>query len=193
MIEKQEFFDGQAAVKGTMLQAHLAWAKERFGDVTSALRPFLEADSYALVEYTTLATGWVPFQRLVEIDKAIARTAGGQADLTFAALGRHSARLNLEGAYSAFTSSEPHRFFENMSVLHPLSCNFGTSRYDKRGENSGQIRLEDCTSYSPVFCASGRAYYEEALRLMRAPGPIRVTETSCRCQNDPACLFDLVW
>jgi hypothetical protein len=176
-----------------MLQAHLAWAEKRFGDVKSALRTFLEADSYALVERATLATGWVPFQRIIEIDKAIARAAGGQTDATFAALGRFSARLNLEGAYASFVSSEPHKFFENMSRLHPRFQDFGTSRYVKRGERSGQIWLEGLTSYSPVFCLSGIAYYQEALLLMKVPGPIRVTESSCTCQGEKACVFDMVW
>jgi hypothetical protein len=44
-----------------------------------------------------------------------------------------------------------------------------------------------------VYCESGRGYYEEALRMMRAPGPVKAVETSCQCAGDPACVYELSW
>lgn len=114
-------------------------------------------------------------------------------DEIFRGLGRHSASLNLGGVYRSFVSSEPHRFFERTSVLHHQFQNFGRSTYERTGERSGRIRIEGYTSYSPVFCSAGAAYFEEALRLMHVPGRPEVVESSCHCRGDSACVFEARW
>jgi len=129
----------------------------------------------------------------VEIARAIARLAGGNPNARFYALGYRSAALNLEGAYRSFTPEEPHRFFDTMAFLHGSFQNFGRSSYQKLESNSGRIRLDGYIEYSPVFCESGRGYYEESLRMMQAPGPICVVETACQCAGDSACVFELSW
>lgn len=80
-----------------------------------------------------------------------------------------------------------------MSFLHRAFQDFGKSRYERLGERSGRIRIERYREYSPVFCDSGRGYYEQALRMMKAPGPIAVRETACRCAGDDACVFEVSW
>jgi hypothetical protein len=46
---------------------------------------------------------------------------------------------------------------------------------------------------SPVYCASARGYYEGAVEMMGAPGPIVSSESLCQCGGDPWCAFDLSW
>jgi len=193
MKERKEKLGDKAKVSATILQAHLSWAEDKWGQVAPRLQPLLDAEALALVSRPLAPTDRIPFRDLVRIARAIATADGGDPETTFHELGRHSARLNLGGAYKAFVPETPHRFFEQMNFLHRTFQNFGRSTYEKVGARSGRIRLEDYAEYSPMFCISGRGYYEEALRMMKAPGPIAVTETSCQCAGDPFCTFELSW
>ncbi|MBK9088926.1 MAG: hypothetical protein IPL90_07720 [Holophagales bacterium] len=186
-------FDGKAAVKGTMLRAHLGWAANRFGPGFETVKQGLSAPALALLSRPVLPTDWVPVSVLFELDRAIAAAAGGSPEETWLALGRHSAALNLTGVYKGFISGEPHRFFERMTVLHHQFQTFGRSVYERLGDSSGRVRIESPTVYSPVYCISGRGYYEEALRLLQAPGPIVVRHSACVADGAPACVFELSW
>lgn len=193
MKPKKEKLGNTAAVKGTMVQAHLAWAKERLGDVTARVQPLLHPECLGLVTKSLLVTEWFPLRCLVEVDRAIASLAGGVPEDVFHHLGRHSAELNLGGVYKSFVAEEPHRFFEQMALLHNRFQNFGRCAYEKAGERAGRIRIEGYSEYSPVYCASGLGYYEGALHMMKVPGPVHALEASCQCAGDPVCLYELSW
>ncbi|MBI3650724.1 MAG: hypothetical protein HY231_06715 [Acidobacteria bacterium] len=107
--------------------------------------------------------------------------------------GQYSAEINLNGVYKSFASANPHRFFDQMVLLHGRFQNFGRSFYKKLSERSARMSIEDYSEYSPVFCWSGNGYYEGALRFMKVPGPIVVKEISCQCAGDKVCLYDLSW
>ena len=182
-----------AAVKGTMAEAHLAWAESRFSDARARLLPRLEPECVAIVKSKLLATDWIPLRCLVGIDRAIAALVGGDAESVFRQLGRYSATLNLGGVYKSFVAEEPHRFFEKMTLLHGRFQNFGRSAYEKTSERSGHVRIDGYEEYSPVFCMGSVGYCEGALEMMRVPGPASVREAACQCAGDPACIFDLAW
>ena len=186
-------FDGKAAVKGTMLRAHLSWAANRFGPGFEVVKQGLSAPALAVLSRPVLPTDWVPVSVLFELDRAIAAAAGGDPAETWLALGRHSAALNLTGVYKGFISGEPHRFFERMTVLHHQFQTFGRSVYERLGDSSGRVRIESPTVYSPVYCISGRGYYEEALRLLHAPGPVLVRDSACAASGAASCVFELSW
>jgi len=190
---RKEKLGNSAAVKGTMVQAHLTWAGGRFDDVAARLKPNVAEECAKYLDHSILATDWIPFRCLMAIDRAIAAAAGGDPDAIYQELGRHSAVLNLGGAYKSFVAEEPHRFFEQMALLHGRFQNFGRSAYEKTGEHSGRIRIEGYEEYSPVFCASGLGYYEAALELMKVPGPVHGVEVSCQCAGDSTCLYELSW
>ncbi|MCC6132681.1 MAG: hypothetical protein IT186_22365 [Acidobacteria bacterium] len=188
-----ERFEDTAKVKGTMLRAHLNWASNHAGLSTNSLGEHLSPAAAHLLGQTVLATDWVTFGLVVEIDRAIATASGRPEEDVYRDLGRYSAALNLGGVYKAFVSVEPHRFFERMTVLHHQFQNFGRSTYERKSERSGRIRIDGYTAYSRVFCLAGMGYYEEALRLMHAPGPIRIQEAACHCFGDDSCSFDISW
>ncbi len=192
-MNKKEKLGTAAAVKGTMVQAHLSWATERFGDAPARLRPHVAAECAPYLDRGILATDWIPFRCLVAIDRAIGVAVGGDAEKVYRDLGRHSATSNLSGVYKNFVAEEPHRFFEQMTLLHGRFQNFGRSFYEKVGERSGRIRIEGYEEYSPVFCTSGLGYLEGALQMMKVPGPIRGVEVSCQCAGDRTCLYELAW
>lgn len=188
---KREKLGGPGAVKGTMVHAHLAWAAEHVPDADRLLPPSLSAESRALISSGVLATDWFPFRCLVDLDRAIAALAGGAPDHVFRSLGRHSAALNLRGAYRAFVADDPHRLFERTALLHERFQNFGRSSYERREARAGRIRVEGCDEYSPVFCESALGFYEGALQTLDMPG--RCTEPRCACLGDDACVFEMEW
>lgn len=190
---KREKLGKGAQISATILGAHLAWAQEQWPDALPRLQAALDPERSRLVSRTLEESDWIDFADAVEVARGIARVAGGDPAATYRALGRHSASLNMAGAYKSFTPEEPHRFFDTMGFIHGSFQNFGRSSYEKRGPKQGRIRLEGYAEYSPVFCESGRGYYEQVLRMMRAPGPIQVTESACQCAGDPACVFELSW
>lgn len=193
MAQKTEKLGDKAMVKGTMVEAHLIWAGERLGDVASRIGSQITADSAQLVTQGVLASEWYPFRCLVEFDRAVAGACGGVHEDTYREMGRQSAVRNLGGVYKGFVAEEPHRFFEQMALLHGRFQNFGHARYRRTGERSGEVAMEDYPEYSPVYCASAVGYYEGALQMMKVPGPIRVRETACQCAGEPACVFALAW
>ena len=194
MKERNEKLGDKAKVSATVLQAHLSWAEQKWGQpVAPRLSPVLDADALALVSRPLAPTDQILLRDLVRIARGIVTADGGDRDAIFEELGRHSARLNLGGAYKSFEPGTPHRFFEQMNFLHRTFQNFGRSTYEKTGARSCRMRLEDYAEYSPMFCISGRGYYEEALGMMKAPGPIAVAETSCQCAGDDSCMFELSW
>jgi predicted hydrocarbon binding protein len=194
MMQGKENLGDKARVRAGILHAHLSWAAKRWPDFVTRLRPHLDAEALALVEHPPQAeAATLLFSELVRIDKALAAAAGGEPEAIYRSLGAHSAQHNLDAVYERFEAERPHEFFASMSFLHRAFQDFGKSRYERLGERSGRIRIASYREYSPVFCASGSGYYEEALRLMKVPGPIEVREVSCRCSGDPACVFEVSW
>jgi predicted hydrocarbon binding protein len=188
MRQRQESLERNARVAASVLRAHLSWAAERWPDVVKALEPHLDESTPPQGESVTIF-----FSDLARIDRAIATAAGGDADAIYDALGTYSAKINLAGLYRTYDREEPHKFFAAMSILHRTFQDFGESEYEKTGERSGRIRIARYREYSPVYCLGGRGYYEEALRMMRVPGPAQVREVACQCSGDPACVFELSW
>jgi hypothetical protein len=190
MRPRSEKLTGQAAVRGGMLQAHLSFLG--VSDPAAVIAPLVDAETARILARQILPTDWISLRSLIQVDRAIARHMKAGEE-TFPELGRHSARRSLGGVYKSFMSGEPHRFFADMSMLHTRFQNFGTSGYERKGENGGLMRIQGYTEFSPVFCASGLGYYEEALKMMKAKGPVRVKETTCQCSGDPACTYELSW
>jgi predicted hydrocarbon binding protein len=192
--ERGERLQGDARVAASVLRAHLGWAAERWPDVVEALRPHLDEATLGLVRQPPPEqAAAVPFADVVRIDRAIAAAAGGDAEQVYEALGTYSARFNLAGVFHGYDPEQPHRLFQSMNVLHRTFQDFGHSSYERTGRRSGRIRIESYKEYSPVFCRGGRGYYAEALRMLKAPGPIKVDEVACHSAGDPACVFELSW
>lgn len=193
MSIREERLGSTAAVKGTMLEAHLQWAATRIHDLAGTLVPLLAPEPAAHLKGRVLPIHWIPLRDVVAIDRAIAVAVGQPADLVFRELGRHSAKFNLEGVYKNYASQDPHAFFEKQAVLHVRFCNFGRSVYERTGPSSGRISLSECAEFSPVFCLSGLGYYEAALEQMRPSGSVHVVESACVCRGDHACIVELAW
>src|SRR6185295_3237900 len=105
----------RAKVTSTILRAYMAWTRERWGHATERLEGRIDADTAALLVSTVGPDRRILFRDLVAISKAIAAADGGAPDDVYRELGRHSARVNMAGAYDETPSpDEPHHFFEQM-------------------------------------------------------------------------------
>ena len=135
--QRLEKLGNQALVKGTMVEQHLAWARQRLGDVAARVGSRLTPESSRLLQ-GVLATEWYPLRCLIELDRAIAEACGGVPEENYREMGRQSALRNLGGVYKGFVAAEPHRFFEQMALLHGRFQNFGRARYVRTGERSGE-------------------------------------------------------
>jgi len=193
MSIKEERLGAAAAVKGTMLEAHLEWAGGKLAGSLEKLVPMLSPESAALVKGRVLPIQWIPLRCVVEIDRAIATAVGRPPNAVFHELGRHSAQLNLNGVYKSYASEDAHAFFEKQALLHSRFCNFGKPAYEQTGPRSGRITIGESAEYSPVFCQSAQGYYEAALEVMKVPGPVHVSETACVCSGHAACVFEMSW
>ena len=190
---RREQLGDKAKVTSSILRAYLEWAQKRWPDAPKRLLPLVSADTATLLGQTLDENRRIPFRQLIEISKAIAVTEGGNPNVVYHQLGRHSAVVNMAGAYSRFSPEVPHQFFDHMDHLHHTFQNFGRSDYTRVGDRTGRIRLEGYQEFSPIYCRSGVGYYEQALQMMKAPGPIRVVEVGCQCLGEAACVFELSW
>jgi uncharacterized protein (TIGR02265 family) len=193
MKQKREKLGDKASVKGTMLQAHVDWARGKYPGIVERIVPKVGEQSRAYLTGAHLVTEWVPFRCLMEIDRAIAEGIGGVPDETFRLLGYNSAQQNLAGVYKSFVADEPHRFFDRGARLHDRFQNFGKAEYAQVSERAGRMRITGYEEYSPVYCQSALGYYKGVLEYMKVPGPIRVAETECQCAGDEACVYELSW
>jgi hypothetical protein len=182
---KLEKLDGHATVKGTMLKAHLDWAKERLPDMTLLL-PHLDGTTTPLVRGYVLSTQWIPFKSLIAIDRAIATVMGGDPEAIWLELGRFSAHQNLDGVYKTFISTG--RTFSRRARLHERFQNFGMPLRDGRAERTHDARE------LPVFSGGlplGKNT-EEASASCNS-WPISVTVVASPSNGDVHTVFDFRW
>jgi predicted hydrocarbon binding protein len=193
--EPKERLGRRARVRAAIPRAHLSWARKRWGaGFVDVLTPHLDPEGLALVRNPPAgADAMVLFSTVVRLDRALATAAGENPEAVFYALGVHSAEHNLKGVYDHYDPETTHEFFDAMRFVHRTFQDFGKSSYERLGERAGRMRIERYPEFSPVFCISGRGYYAEALRMMKAPGPVVVREVGCHCLGEPACVFELSW
>jgi hypothetical protein len=190
---KREQLGEKAKVTSSILRAYMEWAQRRWPNAVDRLRPMVSADTAALLGKPLDENRRILFRQLIDVSKAIAVTEGGNPNVVYHDLGRHSAVVNMAGAYNRFSPEVPLQFFDHMDHLHHTFQNFGRSDYTRVGDRAGRIRLEGYPEFSPIYCQSGVGYYEQALRMLKAPGPIRVIEVGCQCLGEPACVYELSW
>lgn len=191
VVRTSEFL-GTGRVKGTMLAAHVQWVKEnrstaeyvRFWD--SLPREVRTAIGMVL------PVKWYDFAHLMAIDRSIVDLFGSESKSLLRELGVHSARVNLGGAYKAFTRPGIHDFFTSSARLHSQFQDFGDAVYAARSDSSGAMTHRHYTSYSPLYCESAAGYYQEAV-VLHGGNNVTVNEAECQCRGDGACVFVMRW
>ncbi len=180
-------------LKGGMFRSHLQWVREhgRPADLQRILER-LPDDARRQLSGPILATAWLPFAWMVELDRAIAEQFGDGHRNILRELGRYSATVNSTTTHKLLERKSPHDFFRSSVLLHSQFQDFGRVSYEPTGPTSGRRIQTGCEFYSPVFCASAVGYYEGCIES-HGGSSIVIQETECQCFGNGSCTFELSW
>lgn len=180
-IERSEEVLTGGQVRADVARAHLQWVRDYHGEhaIESLVALLPDED-------------WISFESLITLDRTIERKFGRGRRGFLRELGRYSAHLNLSDAHGAFRGEAIHDFFHRAAMLHTRFQDFGTAAYEELDFTSGKMVHAAYPCFSRVYCTSAIGYYEQALLIHHAV-PKRVEETSCQCDGDPSCTFELGW
>lgn len=179
-------------VKGSMVRAHIQFVRDRFSDgalaqTLAALPPNVAAEVQGLLSST-----WCSFETLILLDRTIVRVAGHDEHALMRELGRYSAEINLKTVYRAFKREGIHDFLRHSATLHKQFQDFGTCEYEQIAPTQARIRIRDAACYSPAYCESEIGYLEQVVAIHGGTAA-RISQSTCRCANDPLCTFELHW
>jgi hypothetical protein len=180
-------------MKGGIFRSHLAWAREhrnekQVEELFAAIRPEISKS----LSGPLLATVWLPFEWLVELDRTMLNLWGSEFPNLLADLGRYSAEINLSTTYKLFHRDSNHEFFLKSALLHSQFQDFGKVEYLQLGPTSGQMIHREYPCYSRIFCESAIGYFEGTIMSHGGVAP-KITESVCQCMGEPSCTFDMSW
>ena len=190
-VEQREVLTG-GRVKGAIVRTHILWVRRYRGESgEERLQQALPADLRKELE-SIIPSDWYPFETLIRLDRLIIELFGnGTPDLS-RELGRYSAHLNLSVPFRSYRREEIGAFFRESAALHSEFQDFGTVECLEQGERKVSMVHRGYACFSPLFCASGLGYYEQAIVEHRSR-PVRLEETSCQCRGDSTCTFEIEW
>jgi hypothetical protein len=180
-------------LKGGIFRSHMQWVRDqRSPEEAQRLMERLSPEARRALGATILATSWMPFAWLIELDRAIVDLFGDGRTDVLRKLGYYSATINLSTTYKMLDRKANHEFFRNSALLHAQFQDFGAVTYEQTGETSGRMVHTKYGAFSPVFCASALGYYEGCVASHGGRSP-SVVETECQCYGDASCTFDISW
>jgi|GEM_PF-882011 len=185
-------FPGAGKIKGSIARLHLAWARQRSGasaflDLIKALSDGARAD----LNLPIMATAWVPFSSLVELDRLIVERLGDGDIRILDPVGRYVALIESTTTFRALSGLRVHTFFRHMAFLHTHFHDFSSASYEEK-DSGAQIVHRHGRAFSTLYCQSMLGYYAQMARLHGARG-ILVNESQCQSLGARSCIFDLVW
>jgi hypothetical protein len=182
-------------VRGGMISSHLAWVEKVHGEgavaeVWNRLPEPLRVKPPSAIE----PHDWVPFEHVIALDRAIARTFGqGREERIAIELGRFSALRNFVGKGLDLSKGvNVHSHFWSGKDHHALFQDFGSCTYVPLEEQAFRMEYRDYPVMSRVFCVSAYGYFEASIELFGGEDTI-VEETTCQCYGDEACAFVISW
>lgn len=175
-------------VRAATANAHLQWVRDYHGDrVVGEVLALLRGEPMAGLR--RVEDGWIAFDTLLALDRAIERVCSrGRPDF-FRELGRYAAHVDL--LREGFRGEAIHDCLHRAALLHAQLHDFGVATYEERDLTAGRVE-HTSRCFSPVQCAATAGFYEQALAAHHA-FPLRVAEVACQCSGDASCIFELQW
>jgi hypothetical protein len=178
-------------VKGAMFSGRKQFLIETAGVETfNAIVQKVSAKTRPHIK-TPLASAWVDFAALVELDRAIYDTLKDRYPNILALIGAASAEVGIGKLYKALDSEELMKFLADTALFHDQYQKFGRVRFEKT-TSGGRMIYTDYPCYSPIYCASAVGYFLESMLRHGANDPT-VTETKCQCRRDKSCTYEMTW
>jgi predicted hydrocarbon binding protein len=180
-----------AKVKGVMFGARKQFLVENLGD--EGFNKFVEKLTPRTRGYvkTPLASSWVEFESLVELDRAIFEELKGKYPNVLALIGAASAELGIGRIYRSLDSESLVQFLETNALFHDQYQKFGSVRFEKT-PGGGRMIYSNYPVHSPIFCASAVGYFMESILRHGGTEP-SVVETKCQCHGEKTCTFEMTW
>jgi predicted hydrocarbon binding protein len=180
-----------AKVKGVMFGGRKQFLVDTLGE--QAFAEFIEKLSPRTRGYvkTPLASSWVEFESLVELDRAIYETLKTKHPNVLALIGAASAELGIGRVYRSLDSEQLEQFFESNALFHNQYQKFGNVKFEKT-PNGGRMIYANYPVYSPIFCASAIGFFLESILRHGGTEP-NVVETKCQCLGDKTCTYEMTW
>jgi predicted hydrocarbon binding protein len=178
-------------VKGVMFGARKQFILDTAGEegmtqILSRLSP--KTASYLK---TPLASSWIDFESLVELDRAIHETFKAKYHHILILMGAASAELGIGKVYRSLDSEELAGFLEKNALFHNQYQKFGKVKFEKTPKGARMVYSE-YPCYSPVFCASAIGYFMESILRHGGQDPT-VVETTCQTRGDATCTYEMGW
>lgn len=191
-IAVREYVAG-GRVKGSVLRAHLRWAREHADpDTFRAMLDTLSPERVADLSDVLFATTWYPLQWLVDLDRAIVSAIGEGNAATLRSAGRFAAAATLRHVRASLLREEPLSFLRHVALLQSHFADFGAATWERLGTTSGRMTHRHWRCFAPTLCESSAGFYEEAARMAGGTSP-NVEEISCQCRGDKHCSFIVRW
>jgi hypothetical protein len=194
-LEGREKLTGRDAslckVKGVMLAGRKHFLVETAGeDVFNEILKKVSPKTRPLVK-TPLASTWVDFESLIELDRTTYEMLKDQYPNILALIGAASAELGIGKLYKALDSVELTKFLGDTALFHDQYQKFGRVKFE-RTAGGGRMIYTDYPCYSPIYCASAVGYFLESMLRHGANDPT-VTEVKCQCRGDKSCTYEMTW
>jgi hypothetical protein len=178
-------------VKGVMFAGRKHFLSEiATPDELSAILQKVSAKTRPHVK-TPLASAWVDFESLIDLDRTIYETLEDRYPNILALIGAASAELGIGKLYKSLDSEELTKFLADMALFHDQYQKFGRVRFEKTS-GGGRMIHTDYPCYSPIYCASGIGYFLESMLRHGAREP-NVVESRCQCRGDKSCTYEMTW
>jgi len=180
-----------AKVKGVMFGGRRQFLLDTLG--TEGFNAFIEKLTPRTRSYvrTPLASSWIEFESLIELDRAIHNELKAKYPNVLALIGAASAELGIGRIYRSLDSEELVHFLENNAQFHDQYQKFGTVHFE-RTPGGGRMIYANYPVHSPVYCASAIGFFLESILRHGGTEP-KVTETTCQCHGDKTCTFEMTW
>ena len=179
-------------INGAIVKSHIKWVRDYRGDAAVAKVLATLPVEMGMEVSAARASGWVSFESLILLDRAIERLFARGRSLFQRELGRYSAHLNLANTIFPLRGEELHRFLRCSAVLHGRFQDFGAVSYRQTSPNGGEMIHTGYPCYSSVYCQSALGYYEQLI-VEHGATPFLVMERTCQCAGDESCTFELAW
>lgn len=175
-------------VRAATANAHLQWVRDYHGDrAVSEVLTLLRGP--AMAGLRAVEDGWIAFDTLLALDRAIERVCSRGRSGFFRELGRYTAHVGL--LREGFRGEAMHDCLHRAALLHAQLHDFGVVAYEERGLAAGRME-HTSRCFSAVHCAATAGFYEQVLAAHHAV-PLRVAEVACQCSGDASCVFELQW
>ncbi len=155
-------------IKGASIRARLEYVRKNHGeDILQEIISSLKPDFQESLGKQISPLSFYPLELNARLDEAISKVIEpGNPVEAYRRLGRESAEANLTSVHKTFVFGDnPHKVLKRYPSVRRTYYTDGTGTYEKTGEKSGHLKLED-SDFTLQDDESTAGYFERGIELM---------------------------